>query len=122
MAAFKIIALVLPLVICQPGYFCKGCSISDIKVRTARSGRVVEGVPEYRVIISNQCSCSQSNLIVKCFDLPTVEPVNPAILKVMGQTCLVNSGKPIVRGKPVVFEYAFLQPTDLIPLSSKLSC
>jgi len=98
------------------------CDVSHIKVKTVRTGITVEGQPQYQVIVTNECPCAQSSVYLRCLGFSTVQPINPGVLKVKGDSCLINNGRPIVKGKPVSFKYSFLQPTDLIPQRSKISC
>ncbi|XP_056691374.1 TPD1 protein homolog 1A-like [Spinacia oleracea] len=121
-SSLKIFSAVLFLfIICQQGKSYK-CGVSDIKVTTERTRNIVEGQPEYAVTISNNCSCAQSGVYLRCLGFSTVLPVNPKVMKVKGDSCLINNGRPIVKGKPVSFKYSFLTPTDLAPQRSQISC
>lgn len=103
------------------GYSYK-CGVSNIKVTTKRTGTTVEGQPQYAVTITNNCPCAQSRVYLRCLGFSTVQPVNPRVFKVKGDSCLLNNGRPIVSGRPVSFKYSFLQPTDLVPQRSEISC
>lgn len=117
------IILFLAAVICcqaqkdRPG----ACSLSDLQVSVVKTGKVVEGQPEYRVTITNQCSCPQMSVRVRCDGLPSVEPVNEGMIRTEdGGLCLLNDGMPIPTGSPVVFTFAWktapdFQPTMAVP-------
>ncbi|KAL9246046.1 hypothetical protein vseg_019629 [Gypsophila vaccaria] len=121
-ANLKIVsALVLISLLYQQGKSYK-CGVSNIKVTTKRTGNTIEGQPEYQVMITNNCPCAQSKVYLRCLGFSTVQPVSARLLQIKGDSCLVNSGRPIKPGKPVSFKYSFLQPTDLIPQRSQISC
>lgn len=64
--------------------------------------------PEYRVDISNNCPyCVQKNVKINCPNFESVEYVDPSILSVSGDICLVNGGKPVVKNVNVTFHYAW---------------
>ncbi|KNA11977.1 hypothetical protein SOVF_130110 [Spinacia oleracea] len=121
-ASLKIFSAVLFLfLICQKGNSYR-CGVSNIKVTTRRTRNTVEGQPQYAVTISNNCPCAQSGVYLRCLGFSTVQPVNPRVMKVKGNSCLINNGRPIVKGKSLTFNYSFLQPTDLVPQRSLISC
>ncbi|KAK9678131.1 hypothetical protein RND81_11G190000 [Saponaria officinalis] len=98
------------------------CTISDMKVKITRTGKAVEGAPEWVATIYNTCTCPQSNVYLKCTGFNSYEVISPSIFKVVGDICLINSGKPIVKGVPVSFNFAFNTPFDLLPFKSTISC
>ncbi|KAJ0988791.1 hypothetical protein J5N97_007147 [Dioscorea zingiberensis] len=99
------------------------CHLSDIIIQQAKSGRIVEGKPEYLVTVSNKCECPQSKVVLQCYGLSSVEPVNPqAIRAVDDESCMVAGGRPIARGSPVKFKYAWLTPQDFPVVSSHVNC
>ncbi|CAO2831252.1 unnamed protein product [Amaranthus hypochondriacus] len=121
-AFFNLFSLVAVFfLVCQQGYSYK-CGVSNIKVTTKRTGTTIEGQPQYAVTISNNCPCKQSSVYLRCLGFSTVQPVHPSLLKIKGDSCLINNGRPIIKGKPFSFKYSFLQPTDLVPLRSQISC
>ncbi|KAK9271614.1 hypothetical protein L1049_001977 [Liquidambar formosana] len=74
----------------------ENCELSSIKIQTAKTGRVVEGNPEFKVVISNTCHCAQSDLILRCLGFSSVETVDPAIFKQLNpEDCLINNAKAI---------------------------
>ncbi|KAK9678130.1 hypothetical protein RND81_11G189900 [Saponaria officinalis] len=122
-ANLKIVfALVLFSLLYHQGESSNKCGVTNIKVETKRTGNTIEGQPEYKVMITNNCPCAQSGVYLRCLGFSTVQPVSPGVLQIKGDSCLVNNGRPIRQGKPVVFKYSFLQPTDLIPQRSQISC
>lgn len=89
---------------------------------TVRSGRQIQGKPEWNVQIVNKCNCSQSNIFLSCQGFQTVEPVDPAIFSKHGDQCSVNKGLPIASKKEVTFSYAWDPPFFLFPLSTRSLC
>ncbi|KAM0934868.1 hypothetical protein DsansV1_C30g0215071 [Dioscorea sansibarensis] len=99
------------------------CSLSNIGINQTRTGEVVNGVDEYAVVISNNCACSQSSILLKCAGFSTVEDVDPAIFKPVGNDqCSVNNGRPILQGSFVTFKYASAGPQVFLPASSVITC
>ncbi|KAK7357759.1 hypothetical protein VNO80_17055 [Phaseolus coccineus] len=73
------------------------CSLKDIHVTQSRTGRTVGGKPEWGVTITNWCACVQQNVKLNCKGFQTVEGIEPSLLNVSGDVCLVTSGKPIIK-------------------------
>lgn len=96
--------------------------LSNIVVGQSKTGANVQGKPEYKVVIANNCVCSQSNLLLKCNGFNSVEPVNPNVFKPVGGQCSVNDGLPVFQGSDITFKYASDTQFDLSPLSSHINC
>ncbi|XP_057465747.1 uncharacterized protein LOC130755344 [Actinidia eriantha] len=122
MEALKFFSFLLVVLLISVKGFAQPCSLSSISSKFTLNGRVVEGIPQWDVVISNNCKCAQSNVVLKCTGFSTIVPVDPAVFQINGDTCLVNSGKPIQQGHPIKFNIVFRTPTDLKPLSSKIQC
>ncbi|KAF0896756.1 hypothetical protein E2562_027281 [Oryza meyeriana var. granulata] len=83
------------------------CDPSDIHITTEKTGRLVGGLPEYRVTIDNECACSEGDVVVSCLDgLPSGVDRSKIHVVTKDGLCLVNDGLEIVKGSPVVFTYA----------------
>lgn len=95
------------------------CGVKDLVIGTVRSGRQIQGKPEWNVQIVNKCNCSQSNIFLSCQGFQTVEPVDPAIFSKHGDQCSVNKGFPIASQNEVTFSYAWDPPFFLFPLSTR---
>ncbi|KAL5207008.1 hypothetical protein ABZP36_031443 [Zizania latifolia] len=100
------------------------CRATDLVVRQRATGRVVEGKPEYAVEVTNRCRCAQSRVLLRCYGLSSVEPVDPrAIRPVDDERCVLHAGRPIRRGAPPVrFTYAWMTPFDFPLVSSQVHC
>ncbi|XP_042477994.1 TPD1 protein homolog 1-like [Macadamia integrifolia] len=99
------------------------CSKRDLSIKLNATGKSIGGKPEFILTISNNCVCPQSNVLIRCFGLSTVEPVDPAICKpVDNNNCLINNGTAIVKGHPISFKYAWLIPTDFSVVNSTVVC
>ncbi|CAL5027833.1 unnamed protein product [Urochloa decumbens] len=101
-----------------------GCRRGDLVVRQRATGRTVEGKPEYAVEVRNACRCAQSRVVLRCYGLSTVEPVDPrAIRAVDAERCLLRGGRALpARGGAVRFTYAWMTPQDFPLLSSQPHC
>ncbi|CAN6234817.1 unnamed protein product [Urochloa humidicola] len=102
-----------------------GCRRGDVVVRQRATGRTVEGKPEYAVEVRNACRCAQSRVVLRCYGLSTVEPVDPrAIRAVDAERCLLRGGRALPpRGRAAVrFTYAWMTPQDFPILSSQPHC
>ncbi|KAJ8504996.1 hypothetical protein OPV22_005882 [Ensete ventricosum] len=97
------------------------CRPSDITISQTRTGSIVEGKPEYEVMVSNNCKCLQSQVLLQCYGLSSVEPVNRhAIRSVDEERCIVGDGRPISRRTPVKFKYAWMTPQDFPVISTQI--
>lgn len=99
------------------------CRLYDIVISQSKTGKIVEGKPEYQVKVSNNCACPQSQVTVKCFGLSSVEPVDPNAIKILDEErCIVNNGKAVSKSLPVKFKYAWMNPQDFPVISAKSLC
>ncbi|XP_057421407.1 uncharacterized protein LOC130715339 [Lotus japonicus] len=96
------------------------CTIKYLTVTQAQTGVQVQGKPQWKVTISNKC-CVQSDVKLDCRGFQTVEKVDPSVLKVEGDACLVNGGN-IIYEDPVIFTYAWDHSFPLSPIYSEVSC
>ncbi|KAI4351416.1 hypothetical protein L6164_005785 [Bauhinia variegata] len=113
--------LFLSLIIIQVSGCCHDCSFSKIIVGTERSGRNVEGIPEWNVSLINNCTCVQSQIKLACKGFQTLEPVDPSILSVEGDNCNLINGNPLQPFASVHFSYAWDPPFLLLPIHSVIS-
>ncbi|MED6111511.1 hypothetical protein PIB30_052952 [Stylosanthes scabra] len=96
------------------------CSLNNINIGTTRSGKEIQGKPEWNVSVINNCSCAQSQIQLACQGFQSAESVDPSILSVKSDTCLLINGKPLQGFDSVVFSYAWDPPFLLLPKSSVL--
>ncbi|KAF8721716.1 hypothetical protein HU200_022889 [Digitaria exilis] len=107
----------------QAGNAVNGCQLSDITILQENTGKVVGGQPEYRVTIKNKCSCPQADVKVRCFGVDSVEPLDKSKIRPLdSELCIITDGKPITRGSPVIFTYAFQTPQSFPVISAKPKC
>ncbi|TKY59944.1 TAPETUM DETERMINANT 1 [Spatholobus suberectus] len=97
------------------------CSLRDLSISQFRTGVRVQGKPEWSVTIANKCPCVQKNVILNCKGFQSVEHINPSLLRVSHNVCLVNGGQSIY-GNVVKFTYVWDQAFPLNPISSEISC
>ncbi|KAK7356607.1 hypothetical protein VNO80_15882 [Phaseolus coccineus] len=100
------------------------CSLRNLEVRQYDTGKALKGYQEYAVSIFNKCSelCVQSNVKLNCTGFQTVEKVEPSILRVSGDVCVVNNGLPITSDATTNFRYAWSNSFNFNPISSQINC
>ncbi|KAI9124498.1 hypothetical protein K1719_004420 [Acacia pycnantha] len=94
------------------------CSLNNINIGTVRSGREVEGKPEWKVTVVNNCSCSQSQIQLSCKGFQSSESVDPSVFAKKGDSCSLINGHPLKGFSSVSFSYAWDPPFLLLPSSS----
>ncbi|KAK7247013.1 hypothetical protein RIF29_41889 [Crotalaria pallida] len=90
-ATIKIVSVFLFLGLISQGYG-QECTLKDLSVKVAKSGAQIKGKAEWVVTITNKCNCAQNTVKLNCKGFKTVVPIDPAILRVSGNVCLVNYG------------------------------
>ncbi|XP_020580819.1 uncharacterized protein LOC110024956 [Phalaenopsis equestris] len=119
----KLFSILAALFLAISGARSAPCRSSDISVHQSRTGRIVEGKPEYEVHVSNLCHCLQSRVVVRCYGLSSVEAVDPRSIKPLDEErCLVGGGGAGAPGALVRFKYAWLTPQDFPLVASKIHC
>ena len=96
------------------------CHLSDIKVSQEKTGKVVQGQPEYRVTFENLCECPQDYVDVRCNRLPSVEPIDSKQIKVMDELCMLAT--TLFKGSNISFTYAWKTPQDFTVVSATSRC
>jgi hypothetical protein len=96
------------------------CQLSDIKVTQEKTGKVVQGHPEYRVTFENQCECPEDYVDVHCNHLPSVEPIDSRQIKVMDELCMLAT--TLFKGSKISFTYAWYRQQDFTVVSATSRC
>ncbi|PUZ44937.1 hypothetical protein GQ55_8G178500 [Panicum hallii var. hallii] len=96
------------------------CHLSDIKVSQEKTGKVVQGQPEYRVTFENLCECPQDYVDVRCNRLPSVEPIDSKQIKVMDELCMLAT--TLFKGSNISITYAWKTPQDFTVVSATSRC
>ncbi|CAN6372004.1 unnamed protein product [Urochloa humidicola] len=78
------------------------CHLSDIKVTQEKTGKLVQGQPEYQVTFENLCECPQDYVDVQCNRLPSLEPIDSSQIKVMDELATT-----LFKGSKISFTYAW---------------
>lgn len=86
------------------------------------TGVQIQGKPEYKVTVTNDCICSQSELELQCTGFQSLEGIDPAVLRIDGDKCLLNNGVPLHGSESITFKYAWDTKFNLVPLSSQINC
>ncbi|KAG4990934.1 hypothetical protein AAZX31_09G080900 [Glycine max] len=118
-STIKVFGIVFFLVLISQGY--SQCFVSDISVRQSKTGVIVEGKQEWSVIITNKCPCPQKNVILNCKGFNSIERINPSLLTVSSDLCLLNAGQPIYKNV-IKFKYVWDHQFPLNPISSVIFC
>ncbi|XP_074563000.1 uncharacterized protein LOC141819654 [Curcuma longa] len=120
----SLLSLLVLVCFIHQGVEAATCELSSIVVTQERTGASVEGQAEYEVTVSNTCSCPQSNVVVRCLGLSSIEPVDPSAITPIGNgdNCSVAGGQQLVQGTPVKFKYAWKTPQDFPLVSSQEHC
>lgn len=86
------------------------CTLSNLEVHQYDTGRPYQGTSLFAVTIINRCTplCDQSNVKLNCTGFKTVKPIDPSILNVSSDVCIVKNGQPITIDDPVNFRYIML--------------
>ncbi|CAL4988036.1 unnamed protein product [Urochloa decumbens] len=96
------------------------CHLSDIKVTHEKTGKIVQGQPEYRVTFENLCECPQDYVDVHCNRLPSLEPIDSRQIKVMDELCMLAT--TLFKGSKISFTYAWQTPQDFAVVSATSRC
>ncbi|KAE9590115.1 hypothetical protein Lal_00033708 [Lupinus albus] len=97
------------------------CSFKDISITQSETGVKIMGKTEWIVYIYNKCTCDQVNVKLNCQGFQTVEKIDPKILNLLGDQCLLNFGKSIFENT-VSFKYAWDKSFPFTPVSSNVRC
>ncbi|KGN48771.1 uncharacterized protein At1g05835-like [Cucumis sativus] len=116
----KLLAALLVLSLISTGN-CQ-CFLNNIKISQSMTGFQIHGMTEWKVTITNNCICSQSDLKLDCKGFATTLSIDPSILAISDSECLVNNGQPIFNSRPITFKYAQSPKFNFKPLSSQISC
>ncbi|KAF5748127.1 putative Beta-1 3-N-Acetylglucosaminyltransferase family protein [Tripterygium wilfordii] len=117
-STLKLVCALFLLCLIEKGY-CH-CESGEFTIAQAKTGAVVSSRPEFRVTISNKCSCTQLHVTLSCDGFQSVKPVGG--LTKTGSSCLVNNGQPIYAQNTFTFTYAWDAAFPFKPLSSSVAC
>ncbi|CAO2821606.1 unnamed protein product [Amaranthus hypochondriacus] len=100
------------------------CVEPDLQIEELETGSEVGGKPQYYFNAKNTCdkTCNFTNVILGCPGFQTTEPVDPSILKIDGDNCVLNNGGPIVGGGQVEFKYAWDKIYGFQLKSANIAC
>ncbi|KAF8034999.1 hypothetical protein BT93_C1126 [Corymbia citriodora subsp. variegata] len=81
------------------------CSPQDIEIVQSQTGATVQQKPEWKVTINKKCNCTIENVNLVCPGFQTVETIDPSVLQIQGDKCLLNGGQAITQA--ISFSYAW---------------
>ncbi|CAI9100454.1 OLC1v1037564C1 [Oldenlandia corymbosa var. corymbosa] len=120
---FKLLSLVLFVALMSKVTYQQGCDIRNIKIAQVATGSKAGGKPEWKVTITNDCKCTQTQIKLSCSGFQSAEPVDPSILSKNGDVCLLVNGGPIFGFQTTVtFNYAADSQCPFKPVDSIVSC
>ncbi|KAL1330340.1 hypothetical protein HN51_047571 [Arachis hypogaea] len=96
------------------------CSLNNINIGTTRTGKEIQGKPEWKVTVTNNCSCAQSQIQLSCQGFQSAEIIDSSIVSVKSGVCLLINGRLLRGFDSVVFSYAWDPPVLMLPKSSIL--
>ncbi|KAL1356977.1 hypothetical protein HN51_008981 [Arachis hypogaea] len=98
------------------------CQLSGLKLEQESEGKI-NGTEEFRVWLTTECPCKFGNVMLNCAGFKSKESINPAILKIQGNTCLINDGYPVTMYHPVTFTYSWADtPYPFHVVTAKVIC
>ncbi|KAK1259153.1 hypothetical protein QJS04_geneDACA015422 [Acorus gramineus] len=114
---FGVVFLLLSML--QGGLSQSSCNLFNIKV-----DQELINNSEYKVTLTNNCICSQSNLLLSCAAFKGPEPGFEDKVKVVngGSDCLINDGQPVFKDYPIMFKYTAAEKIKFNPISSQINC
>ncbi|KAG7018068.1 hypothetical protein SDJN02_19934, partial [Cucurbita argyrosperma subsp. argyrosperma] len=98
------------------------CESNNIQINQRRTGFQIYGMTQWKVTISNNCICSQSNVKLDCRGFQIFESIDPSILAIFDTECLVNDGRPIFNFNPINYTYARDPKFKFDLISSQVAC
>ncbi|KAM5564438.1 hypothetical protein ABKV19_018826 [Rosa sericea] len=98
------------------------CNLNNLKITQSATGKSVQSRQEWKVTITNDCSCTQLNVKISSPGFQTVGPIASSILSKSGNDYLVNSGKPIYAYENFSFTYAWATQFTFKPSDSTVAC
>ncbi|XP_010432773.1 PREDICTED: uncharacterized protein LOC104716977 [Camelina sativa] len=93
------------------------CTFGMLRIGTVRTGREIAGQPEWKVTVTNTCTCLQKHVTLSCGGFAPAKPVKPWLLKPQGNTCLLIKGADLPASATAQFAYAG-QPYIFRPVGS----
>ncbi|GMI83811.1 hypothetical protein like AT4G32110 [Hibiscus trionum] len=101
--------------------YCQ-CSLANVTISQTKTGKTVKSKSEWRVTISNDCVCTQSDLKLSCDGFQTAETIDSSVMLKSGGECLINDGLPVYSFSNLSFNYAWHTSFPFKTLSSQTNC
>lgn len=98
------------------------CDFNDIKFVQVLTGAKVQSKPEWKVTVTNDCICTQFNIQLSCSGFQTVEKIDPSILTIGKDTCLLLKNDRFFGFHNVSFNYAWDTKFPFKTISSNIAC
>lgn len=92
--------------------------MNTLQIAQTKFGPPIQGKPQWRVSITNNCNCVQSQILLSCKGFQTALSIDPLILKIQGDTCLLYNGHVLAYNNTDAFSYAWDTAYPFAPVSS----
>ncbi|KAK1259151.1 hypothetical protein QJS04_geneDACA015420 [Acorus gramineus] len=85
--------------------------------------QILHGMTKYSVTLTNNGTCSQSDLVVSCLMFAGPEPRDEKKIRLIndGSECLINNGKPVVKDNPIKFKYATTEKVEFTLIRARFN-
>ncbi|XP_050212023.1 uncharacterized protein LOC126662172 [Mercurialis annua] len=115
-----ICALLLLSLVTQGNCICS--TVSDFLFSQTTTGKKIGNNVQYKMIIKNDCSCARSDIKLDCHGFSSIEKIDPAILKINGDECLLINGGILHAFESVSFTYTSDKLLQTRAIESTLAC
>lgn len=99
---------------------CATCPDNRISLSQQRTGKQIEGVPEWETTLTTDCSCRQERIALTCNKFAPKKRPDPKILVQDRLVCYITPA--VAPNAPVTFYYANSTSFDFRLLASFAAC
>ncbi|WJX10917.1 hypothetical protein P8452_01587 [Trifolium repens] len=100
---------------------CESCPSNSLEIAQRRTGAIISGKPQWKVSVINHCNCVQSQITFSCGGFQTAERIDPLVLKIQGNTCLLFNGHGLAYNNNDEFTYSWDAPYHFATISTVVS-
>ncbi|CAI8601971.1 unnamed protein product [Vicia faba] len=97
------------------------CELNSLQIVQENTGALEQGKPVWKVSVINNCDCGQSQIFLSCKGFQSVVQIDPLVLKVQGDNCLLFNGHLLSYKDIDSFEYAWDTSFTFAPVSAVTS-
>ena len=100
----------------------QSCQQSNLQISQAKTGKLVNGKPQWQATLTNTCNCVFADVILACQGFQTVEQIDPQILSKSGDDCTVDSSNAIAGHSTFQFTYTWDTSFPFTVKSAEIAC